>query len=284
MTISIIQSRLGIYSCQSQLEEEQALREISQEVILAALSRSGFFKHAVFHGGTCLRIFYSLPRFSEDLDFVLQSPDANFSLEPFLQRTADEIKAYGYEPEIQDRSRAKLTVQKAFIKDDSIGKILNLNFIRQDKSTRKIRIKIEVDTRPPSGGKDTLLYLDFPFSAAVRTHDLPSLFAGKIHALLCREYLKGRDWFDFIWYTSRKTAINMVLLESAVDQAGPWAGKTNSITMDWCKEQLRDRILSIDWKAAAGEVAPFLRIQEQSSMQLWSKELFLGQLEKLGQA
>ncbi len=282
MTVSIIQSRLGTYSCRTKLEEEQALREITQEVILAALSRCGFFKHAVFHGGTCLRIFYSLPRFSEDLDFVLQRPDADFSLEPFLQSAADEIKAYGYEPQIQDRSRAGVTVQKAFIKDDSIGKILDLDFIRHDKSTRKIRIKIEVDTRPPSSGKDALVYLDFPFAAAVRTHDLESLFAGKIHALLCREYLKGRDWYDFIWYTSRRTAVNMELLASALYQAGPWAEKEIAVNTGWCINELKKRILSIDWKAAAREVSPFIRQQEQPSLQLWCKELFLGQLEKLG--
>ncbi|MHB9005224.1 MAG: nucleotidyl transferase AbiEii/AbiGii toxin family protein, partial [Coriobacteriia bacterium] len=225
MNVKIIQDRLASYHCQSEIEETQGLREITQELILAALGRGDLFKFAAFQGGTCLRIFHGLNRFSEDLDFILKTQDRAFEWKPYLQTIGDELSAYGYQIEIVDQKNMETAVRKAFIKDDAIGKILNLRFIGKSGLARKIRIRLEIDTNPPSGGNYELKYLDFPFVSSVVVQDIPTLFAGKIHALLCRDYTKGRDWYDFLWYTARKASINYMHLTEAMKQRGPWAGQ-----------------------------------------------------------
>lgn len=280
MSIKLIQDRLNSYNCQSELEEEHAIREITQEVVLAALGRTDFFKQAVFQGGTCLRIFYGLNRFSEDLDFILKELDETFTLESYLSALSDELNAYGYNIEITDRSRAEKNVRKAFIKDDSVGKVLQVKHLGKTGPFRKIRIKFEVDTNPPSGSTHQISYLDFPFVSSVITQDLPSLFAGKIHALLCREYTKGRDWYDFIWYTSRETEINYTFLASALDQLGPWRDSDPSVDKQWCVNALREKISSLNWEEAKNEIKRFVRQNELASIELWTKELFIDRLEK----
>jgi len=278
MSTKIIQDRLDSYQCSTALEEEQALREITQEVALAALGRTDFFKYAAFHGGTCLRIFYGTNRFSEDFDFLLKKPDQDFNLETYLRRLSIELEAYGYKLETTDRSKADSTVEKAFIKDNSIGKVLQLNHLRADRSMRKIRIKLEIDTNPPEASNYEIKYLDFPFVSSVTVQDLPSLFAGKIHALLCREYTKGRDWYDFIWYAGRGVDINYRFLASALKQQGPWRGQELKVDKEWTIQALHGRICSLDWREARDDVRRFVRQNELASLELWTKELFLDRL------
>ena len=281
MSIKMIQERLNSYDCKSEIEEEQAIREITQEVALAALGRTDFFKHAAFQGGTCLRIFYGLNRFSEDMDFILKEPDRSFELKPHLHALTEELTAYGYNIEVADRSKMDVTVRKAFLKDDSIGKVLQLNYGSQTGPLRKIRIKFEVDTNPPSGSELEIKYHDFPFVSSVVVQDKPSLFAGKVHALLCRNYIKGRDWYDFLWYTSQGVEINYQFLSSALNQQGTWRGQNVQVDLNWCRSRLENAIESMDWKATALDVRRFVRVAEQPSLDLWSKDLFLAQLEKL---
>lgn len=281
MSVRMIQDRLNGYGCHSTLEEEQALREITQEIVLAGLGRTDFFQHAAFQGGTCLRIFHGLNRFSEDLDFALQAPDAGFALRPYLDALAKELTAYGYGLEIDDRSKADQAVRMAFLKDDSVGKLLQLAYRPATGPSRKLRIKLEVDANPPAGATFETKYLDFPFPSAVRVFDPPSLFAGKVHALLCREYLKGRDWYDFIWYTSRRTPVNYELLAAALSQLGPWQGQELDVDRDWCFEQLRAKIEATDWSKARDDVRRFLKPGELPSLELWGMDFFLSQAEKL---
>ena len=281
MSVQMIQARLDSYGCQSALEEEQALREITQEIILAALGRTDFFHKAGFQGGTCLRIFHGMSRFSEDLDFALHTPGVSFALETYLNALTKELAAYGYELKMDDRSKVDRAVRMAFIKDDSLGNLLRLNYRPAKGPLRKLRIKLEVDTGPPVGASFETKYLDFPFPSAVCVFDLPSLFAGKLHALLCREYLKGRDWYDFIWYTARKTPINYDLLSSALTQFGPWQGRHVATDRDWCVEQLRTKIVTMNWKRVSDDVHRFVKANELPSLDLWSQEFFLAQCEKL---
>jgi len=281
MSVKMIQQRLLSYNCKTEIEEQQAIREITQEVVLAALGRGDFFKYALFQGGTCLRIFYGLNRFSEDLDFILRKPDAEFHLKPHLRCLIDELAAYGYNIEIVDREKADSTIRKAFLKDGSLGKVLNLRHDKQTGTPAKIRIKLEVDTNPPSGSGSDLQYLDFPFVSAVAVQNSSSLFAGKIHALLCRKYIKGRDWYDFIWYSSQKIDINYEFLTSAVNQFGPWQKQNVKTDKAWVVRELERKIVSLDWKRVSEDVRPFIRSNEQASLNLWSKELFLRQLRKL---
>ena len=281
MSVKLIQDRLDSYNCKSSIEEEHAIREITQEVELAALGRTDFFKHAIFQGGTCLRILYGLNRFSEDMDFILKETNKDFSLQPHIQAISDELKAYGYDIEIMDRSRADIAVRKVFLKDDSLGKVLQLQYVDKSGPPKKIRIKIEVDANPPSGSGMEIKYVDFPFVSSVVVQDKPSLFAGKIHALLCREYVKGRDWYDFLWYTSQDIGINYEFLSSALRQQGPWQDEDIHVDLKWCLEHLEEKISSIDWVEAREDVRRFIKVSEQPSLELWSEELFLSQLRKI---
>ncbi len=281
MSVQMIQQRLLSYSCKTDIEEQQAIREITQEVVLAALGRGDFFKYALFQGGTCLRIFYGLNRFSEDMDFILQKPDSDFQLKNYLHYLTDELAAYGYNIEITDRERADSTIKNAFLKDSSLGKVINLRHGKQTGPLAKIRIKLEVDTNPPLGSGYELQYLDFPFVSAVAVQDKSSLFAGKIHALLCRNYVKGRDWYDFIWYTSQGIGINYEFLTSAINQLGSWQNQNIKTDKTWVLSELEKKITSLNWKQVSEDVRRFIRTGEQTSLDLWSKELFLGQLSKL---
>jgi predicted nucleotidyltransferase component of viral defense system len=284
VSVEIIQERLASYACKSTLEEEQALREITQEIILAGLGRTDFFSRAGFHGGTCLRIFHGLNRFSEDIDFALDRPDPAFRLSPYLVRVRQELTVYGYEVEIDDRSKVSATVRQAFVKDDSIGKLLSLDYRPHAGPMRKLRIRLEVDTNPPSGASYDMPVLDFPFPAAVRIFDLPSLFAGKLHALLCRNYLKGRDWYDFIWYTARRAPINHAMLSAALDQQGPWKGQSPQTDNEWCVAHLCAMIAQHDWMQARREVQRFVKPHELPSLELWSRDYFLRLCTKLSES
>ena len=280
----MIRQRLETYQCRTALEEEHAIREITQEVVLAALGRGDFFKHALFQGGTCLRIFHGLNRFSEDLDFILTKPNPDFRLLEHIQHLTEELSAFGYQIEITDRAKAGIAVKAVFLKDHSLGKLIELRHADRNGPPRKIRIKLEVDTNPPAGSGTALEYLDFPFVSAVAVQDMPSLFAGKMHALLCRKQVKGRDWYDFIWYTSQRIGINEAFLSAAIEQIGPWQGQGVAANAAWVIESLENKIAAIDWKQAAQEVRPFLRANEAPSLALWSKDLFLRQLHKWAKA
>ncbi len=278
MSIDIIKQRLLSYRYETPLEETQALKEISQEVILMGLSRQDFFSVSEFHGGTALRIFYGLQRFSEDLDFALIKPDRKFSLTRYLENLSKELSAFGYEFQIKDRSKADNAVKKAFLKDDSIGKIFELT---QPDISKKITIKLEIDTNPPRGSKTEIKYLDFPYPFGVRTKDLSSSFSGKLHALLCRNYIKGRDWYDFIWYVSRKTTCNFQLLKNALKQNGPWKDRSIQVNIGWLAKALGVKIEGINWKKAAEDIAPFIKMGERESLNIWSKDFFHSEVEKM---
>lgn len=279
MSITIIQEKLQSYHCQTVLEQYNALKEIMQDIALMALSRTGFFRLAGFQGGTCLRILYGLERFSEDLDFILEEPNKNFTWEEYIHTMTDEFNAYGFSLEVKDRANLEGPVKTAFLKADSEGGILIIKDLRTNKP--KLKIKLEIDTNPPQGSNFELKYLDFPLAYSVKTQDLPSLFAGKCHALLCRKYIKGRDWYDFTWYVSKQIPINFVLLSNAINQQGPWQGQNIAVDKDWFLEELKVKIETMNWEEVKQDVAPFLRAREQSTLNLWSSNFFLSRVKKL---
>ena len=279
MNVKIIQEKLKEYQCRSSQEEELALREITQEVALSALFRTDFFKNAAFQGGTALRIFYGVNRFSEDLDFILKENNSNFSFDKYLKNLSLEFEAYGYKLEVTDRSNAGDIVKKAFLKDDSLGKILNLEYLKVNRSMKKIKIKLEVDTNPPQGSLFENKFLDFPFTFPVTMQDLPSLFAGKIHALLCREYVKGRDWYDFIWYMSKRAQINFEFLASALHQQGQWKGQAFIVDIDWCVDSLKEKVKTLAIEKVKNDIYRFVKPIEIKSIELWSNEMFLDRID-----
>lgn len=281
MIQDVLVNRLNEYSPANALEQENALQELMQHYVLASLWRAKFFAHAAFHGGTCLRILYGMNRFSEDLDFVLKAPATSFEWRPYIERIQQDCLAEGIRFEVQGREKLETAVKKVFLKTDSIGQILNLRLPYARNSTRRIRIKLEVDTNPPTGASFESRFITFPVTVAVTSMDLRSGFGSKSHALLCREYTKGRDWYDFLWYASRKVAPNLDLLANALDQQGPWAGQKPKVTPDWFLEAMRKRIEAIDWVAARKDVERFVMSSEHASLELWSRKLFLQQLEGL---
>lgn len=281
MTIDLIQQRLENYHCAHLLEQEHAIKEITQEIALMALAQTNFFQLAEFQGGTALRIVYGLPRFSEDLDFVLRTKDPTFTWQPYLEKIQQVLDTFNYALQVTNRSKADSAVKKAFIKDNSIGKLLNLKYQFVGHPEKKIRIKFEIDTHPPDGSLSEIKYHDFPLPFEIRCQTLPTTFAGKIHALLCRPYVKGRDWYDFNWYIMRKTNINWDYLTHALYQWGPWKEQTITVNSSWLHKALSDRIHQIDWEMAKKDVTRFLREREQTALRLWSGDFFMSRLEQL---
>jgi hypothetical protein len=276
---AIINERLKRYAPLTAEAEKEALKEILQEIVLSGLSDAGFFEHALFQGGTSLRIFYNLERFSEDLDFILKKPDPNFKWQPFLNVVNNICKQYGLAPEIIDKSKAGNAVQKMFLKDTSVIKFLNLSF--HHYSLQKLVIKFEIDINPPAGSQAEIKFLDFPVAAAVAVQDLSSNFAGKSHALLCRNYIKGRDWYDFLWYVAKGVLPNFSYLSNAIKQQGPWVGQDIQVTPEWYLAALKEKIETINWQEAAKDVAPFLNERERKTLNLWGIPFFQDRLEKL---
>ena len=266
------------------IEQENVLQELMQHEVLASLSRAGLFAEALFHGGTCLRILWGMNRFSEDLDFLLKQPDPDFRWEGYLEAVRKDCELEGFSFEVQDRCQAGTAVQKAFLKTDSIGKVLTLDLPFERHQRRKIRIKLEIDTNPPEGSAFETRYLTFPVTVPLTVQSLESGFALKLHALLCRPYVKGRDWYDLVWYAARKTRPDLVLLRNALQQQGPWAGRDVAVTLPWVQDTMQAVIRRVDWNAARDDVQRFLPLREQEGLRAWGAELFTQLLDRVGEA
>ncbi|OIP33073.1 MAG: hypothetical protein AUK27_11550 [Deltaproteobacteria bacterium CG2_30_66_27] len=277
----VLSARIRDYAPTNSVEQENVLQELMQHYVLSSLSRAGLFAEAMFHGGTCLRIVYGMNRFSEDLDFLLKRSDPDFRWQGYLESVRKDCEREGIPFEVQDKSQAGTAVQKAFLKTDSIGKILELDLPFERHQARKIRIKLEIDTNPPSGSTFTTSYITFPVTAPMTTQSLESGFALKLHALLCRSYVKGRDWYDFVWYVARKTGPDLDLLSQALRQQGPWAGKPIAVTGHWVRENMEATIRRIDWSAARDDVQRFLPLREQEGLRAWSADFFLHHLARM---
>jgi len=242
--------------------------------------RQVFFEVVAFQGETSLRILHGLPRFSEDLDFILKEPDSNFDWSDYLKKLLENLEEFGLKTEVIDKSRMDQAVRKAVLKDNSVSNQLNLSFYRGQED-KKLIIKLEIDVNPPSGSGFEYTYKDFPVDYEICHQDLSSNFALKIHALLCRPYLKGRDWYDFNWYVKKGTKPNLPLLQAALIQDGPWKGEGLKIGEDWVKKKLLNKIASIDWKEAAADVERFMNKTERDSLKLWSGRFFTQKTEDL---
>ncbi len=278
--IELIQRRLDKYNAGNAIEEEQAIKEIIQEIALFSLSKAGFFEVAAFQGGTSLRILHGLPRFSEDLDFILKEPASGFDWSAYLEKMLEGLEEFGLKTEVKDKSRMDQRVKKAVIKDNSISNQMDLSFYRGRKG-QKQTIKLEIDVNPPLGSDFEYTYRDFPVDYEVCYQDLKSNCSLKIHALLCRPYLKGRDWYDFNWYIKNGVKPNMLLLQAALIQWGPWEGQDLNINEKWLKDVLLKKVSSISWKEAVVDVERFLSPTERESLSLWSERFFTQKANQL---
>ena len=281
-----IESMLTRYNCQTPLEYKNALKEIMQEISLLGLSRQNFFDKAAFYGGTAIRIAHGLNRFSEDLDFTLIKNDKDFKIESYLEGIKDEFAFYGLNLVAEKKDKKISTsIDSAFLKTNTLESLLTINGIKNPKSginkNDLIKIKLEVDTIPsfPNGPFETkFLNLPIPFSYQILT--LPALFAGKLHALLCREFksgrVKGRDYYDYIWYKTKNIEPDLHYLKGKLVQTGHWEAD-KELTESDLKELLTYKIESTDWIQASRDVAPFVR--DPRELEIWSSDFFKSLIE-----
>jgi hypothetical protein len=273
----MIKSWIESYAPKTEEEILATLSEIMQEVTLAALSRTDFFEKAAFYGGTALRIFHGLDRFSEDMDFSLLESNAEFSLEPYFSAVQTEFLALGMHVSLREIEKAKQSnINSAFPKTDTIWKELVLeDIVKQTgvKSNKTIKIKIEVDRKPPLGFKTEQNLVLRPFSFYVNCFDKPSLFAGKLHALLYRKWktrVKGRDWYDFEWYVKNNIPLNLSHFCSLAVETGDWEGE--NISAKQVIDVLHEKIDTVSFSAIQDDVVRF--IPDDSALQIWSPEYF----------
>lgn len=274
-----LEDMLSSYGATTPTEWHRALREVVQELALVGFWRSGFFEHAAFYGGTALRVFHGLNRFSEDLDFSLVRPGADARLERALASVRTEIASWGLTFEAEPKSTGERTgIESAFLKGNTRVNLLGIgvppDLGRHFAHNAKITVKLELDTTPPSGASTEVRTRLLPLPFQVRLYDLPSLFAGKLHAVLFRDWksrVKGRDFYDFVWYVSRGVPVNLPHLEARMRQSGYHSSA--GLTIEALREILKERIRSIAIAAAAEEVRSFLR--DPRELDLWSEPFFL---------
>lgn len=275
----VLEDMLRPYEPSTSADWIQAVREVSQEIALLGFWRSGFFEHVAFYGGTALRIFHGLNRFSEDLDFSLVDPESDARLERALAAVQTELASWGLSFEAEPKSSGDRTgIESAFLKGNTRINLLHVGVPeelgRRFARNNRITIKLELDTNPPPLASTEVRTRLLPVPFAVRLYDLPSLFAGKLHAVLYRDWksrVKGRDFYDFVWYVSRDIPVNLPHLEARMQQSG--YARPAALTIGELREILANRIRAVDLTAAAEEVRPFLRDPRET--QLWSEEFFL---------
>ena len=280
----MIKQWLEEYKSKNQEEAEQALRQIMQEIALAGLQRSGFFEKAAFYGGTALRIFYQIDRFSEDLDFSLLEVNQDFSLEPYLDGIVNEFKALGMEITVKEKNKTnKTNIDSAFLKSETVWKELVLeNVIPQAGLGMRphIKIKLEVDTKPPLGFETDEKLLLKPFSFYVKCFVLSDLFAGKVHALLFRKWkqrVKGRDWYDMEWFIKNGVPLNLDHFLIRAMDSGDW--KKESISKKKFIQLLENKIENISFKNVRDDVVRFIR--DDKVLDIWSTNYFKDLIAKI---
>lgn len=270
------------YNPQNEEEILSALREIMQEITLAGLSRTDFFEKAAFYGGTALRIFYGSDRYSEDLDFSLLKPDSNFSIEPYFKTVLDEFKSLGLTVSIREKIK-QTAINSAFLKAETIWQEIVLEDIIKEtgvRSNKTLKIKIEVDRQPPLNFKTEEKLLLRPFSFYVSCFTKPSLFAGKMHALLFRKWLnrvKGRDWYDLEWYIKKGIPLDVNHFLTRAKDTNDW--KDDSISNEQIIELLEMKIKSVSFSSIKEDVVRF--IKNDDILNIWSPEYFKDIIEKI---
>ncbi len=282
----VLTQMLSKYSIKSVEDKKNAIKEIVQEIVLCGLSRGGFFKEAAFYGGTALRIFYGLDRFSEDLDFSLLSQNPDFDLTKYFSYIENETKSLGLNFNVAEKEKSvDSNVKSAFLKGNTKEHILTFYEDVEDAKIinreEVIKIKFEVDVNPPVGATYETKFNLLPSPYQVKLYDMPSLFAGKIHACLCRNWktrVKGRDFYDYVFFLAMGAKVNLVNLKEKLVQS-KYISEDYELTIDNLKSLLNERFSNMDFAQAKQDVFPF--IKDKSKLDLWSKEFFIEITKKL---
>jgi predicted nucleotidyltransferase component of viral defense system len=281
-----VQQMLSRYDCKTRDDYVDALREILQQIALLGLWRSKFFEHAAFYGGTALRVLYGLDRYSEDLDFSLLQPAQPFSLDAYGDALRREIGSFGFEVSFESRRRKpEPAIESAFLKADTLRQLIVITAgtdpAWQMPANQVLKIRLEVDTNPPGGFETESRVVLLPVPFAVRVYTLPDLFAGKMHALLCRKWktrVKGRDWYDLVWHLGHHPRLRLSHLEARMRQSGDWVGAASLTRLDLL-DRLHVAIRQLDVTQARQEIERFVR--DKSPLTLWSREFFLEIVDRI---
>lgn len=286
MINNVLNEMIKKYEVNSLQDETNAIKEVIQEIVICALSRAGFFNEACFYGGTALRIFYGLDRFSEDLDFSLILPNKDFNLSKYFEAIEKEMNAYGIECSISQKEKINdSNIETAFIKGESKTYILKFfgdnAIIDNSKVLKDIKVKFEVDVNPAKFANSEIKYKLLPSPHEVRVYDKQSLFAGKIHAILCRNWksrTKGRDLYDYIFYLSMETEVNIANLKEKLINSGVLKSD-EEFNINILKNMLNQKFDEINFENAKDDVRAF--IKDTKSLDVWNKEFFKQITEKL---
>ena len=267
-------------------EAKQIIRELIQQIILVGLSRSGFFNYASFYGGTALRIFYDLSRYSEDLDFTLNEVNPNFSITPFIAQIKQVATSYGLNLDISTKEkRSETPIESAFAKASTYQTFINAhvdgNLIKSLHKDELIKVKFEIDCQPALGFNIESKWLDNPEFANVAVLDCPSLFADKIHAILCRNYkntVKGRDYYDFLFYCKKGIKPNLVYLRNKLIDSHK-INEKDIFNIELVKKMLKEKIADVNFNQIKEDASKFVLLKEDLSY--YCKDLFFQMIDKL---
>lgn len=282
----LIEQMLKKYSSQTFEDRKNSVKEVIQEIVLCGLSRAGFFDSAVFYGGTALRIFYGLDRFSEDLDFSLIQPNSNFDLTQYFPILEKEVRAFGLNFKMEEKEKSfDSNIRSAFLKGNTKEHLLlfysNTDIQGKISANELIKIKFEVDISPPAYATFERKYRLLPYPYEVLLYDQSSLFARKIHAVLCRGWknrVKGRDLYDYVFYLSQNTPVNLKHLKQRLIQS-KFILTGEEFSIKELKKALVSRLGEIDYEKAKADVEPF--VKNNRSLALWDKEFFISITEQL---
>ena len=284
--MTILEEMIKQYNPETSEETKTALREILQSIVLVGLSRGGFFNKASFYGGTALRIFYGLNRYSEDLDFTLNEKDETFDFEYYFKSINDVASSYGLELEFSTKVKMVETpIESAFAKLNTYQTLIKLkvgkNLLKILHKDEVMKVKFEVDCNPSLGFDKEVKWLDLPEFASISVLDQPSLFAGKIHAILCRSYknnVKGRDYYDFLFYMRQKIKPNMNYLRNKLIETQKLK-ENDYFDINVLKNMLMEKIESIDFNQVKNDAQKF--IFKNENLEYFSKELFVDMIKRL---
>ncbi|MDD2780028.1 nucleotidyl transferase AbiEii/AbiGii toxin family protein [Sulfuricurvum sp.] len=292
MTHPALIKMLEKYDLSNSNSSYDALREILQEIVLLGLYDAGFFKHAAFYGGTALRILHNLPRFSEDLDFSLLESNLTFNLKPYEEAIIQTLQSFGFDVTIEIKEKnTNSAIASAFIKGNTIEHLININAPKDiTKAIHKdqaVKIKLEVDTNSPLDFETSSVILLTPRAFSINAMTLSSLYAGKMHAILCRAWStrpKGRDWYDLVWYVANNVELDVVHLKSRLSQSCKYLEENgitipDELTQQNLKELLLQRVETLDVAKAKNDVQPF--IKDIREIELWSKDFFTAIIENI---
>lgn len=273
------------YDLKTAEDYQNVIKEIIQEIVLSGLARANFYDKGVFYGGSALRILHQLNRFSEDIDLSLIAPDSLFDFNMYLQVVKKELFSFGLTVEVVEKVKmAPTNIRSAFIKSDATTlylEVFDKNDLMVNQANQKVKVKIEIDTNPPKYATYESHYLLFPYPYSLKAYDLPSMFAGKIHALLCRPWqnrVKGRDLFDYVYFISKNVTLNLNHLQARLVQSKILNDDTE-FNIVILQSMLIEKFKTIDFQKAKNDILPFIKNYQE--IEIYSTQFFIEITRKL---